>query len=229
MRVFIQNQDGSPLMPCHPARARKLLRRGKAAVANMYPFPIRLNDQVADAKLQPVELGIDDGAKNVGLAAVQRRSNRPDVVVFQAIIGLRDDIKDKMDTRRAMRRGRRSRKKHRPPRFDNRPRAKCKVCGGNTPEGQALCRPCAAQGHHTFARLDKTPGWIPPSIKAKKDQTLRAVGRLKQSLPIATVHLEVAFFDTHALRDPEVAGEQYQYGPMFGHDNRKAGDCPIDS
>ncbi len=222
MRVFVQNADATPLMPCHPARARKLLRKDRAQVVNMHPFVIRLTEQIQDPGMQTVELGVDDGAKNVGLAVVQRRSKRPDVVIFEGVIELRTDMKKGLDERRAMRRGRRSRIRHRQPRFDNRPRAKCKVCGRNTPEGQALCRPHAAEGHHKYAHLEKKPGWIPPSIKARKDQTLRTVRQLLRWLPISTAHLEVAFFDTQALSEPTLTGEQYQYGPNFGHRNRKA-------
>jgi hypothetical protein len=32
MKVFVRNQDGAPLMPCTPAKARKLLRAGRARV-----------------------------------------------------------------------------------------------------------------------------------------------------------------------------------------------------
>ncbi|MFE2096021.1 RRXRR domain-containing protein [Streptomyces sp. NPDC059468] len=32
-RVFVLSKDGHPLMPCHPARARELLSKGRAAVA----------------------------------------------------------------------------------------------------------------------------------------------------------------------------------------------------
>jgi 5-methylcytosine-specific restriction endonuclease McrA len=222
MRVFVQNADGTPLMPCHPARARKLLRRERAQVVNMHPFVIRLTPMQQQPSLQPLEIGVDDGAENVGLAVVQRRTIRPDVAVFQGVIKLRTDVKKSLDDRRGLRRARRSRIRYRQPRFNNRPRAKCKVCGRNTPDGQALCRPHAAEGHHRYAHLLKQPGWIPPSIKARKDQTLRTVRHLLRWLPISTAHLEVAFFDTQALTDPAISGERYQYGPNFGHRNRKA-------
>jgi hypothetical protein len=35
-------KDGTPLMPCHAARARELLANGKAVVVRRYPFVIRL-------------------------------------------------------------------------------------------------------------------------------------------------------------------------------------------
>jgi len=30
IKVYVRNQDGTPLMPCTPAKARKLLRADKA-------------------------------------------------------------------------------------------------------------------------------------------------------------------------------------------------------
>ena len=39
-RVFVLSKDGTPLMPCHAARARELLAKGKAVVVRRYPFVI---------------------------------------------------------------------------------------------------------------------------------------------------------------------------------------------
>ncbi|MGA5139168.1 RRXRR domain-containing protein [Streptomyces azureus] len=40
-RVFVLSRDGKPLMPCHPARARELLGKGRAVVVRQVPFVIR--------------------------------------------------------------------------------------------------------------------------------------------------------------------------------------------
>src|SRR5437764_13310978 len=45
MVVYVLNQDGHPLMPCLPAKARKLLQAGKARVVRRCPFTIQLNWQ----------------------------------------------------------------------------------------------------------------------------------------------------------------------------------------
>jgi len=42
-KVYVQNKDGTPLMPCKPAKARHLLRDEKAEVVKKTPFTIRLN------------------------------------------------------------------------------------------------------------------------------------------------------------------------------------------
>ena len=52
MRVFVLDNQKQPLMPCKPARARKLLRDGKAAVFRRFPFTIILK-QRAGGETQP--------------------------------------------------------------------------------------------------------------------------------------------------------------------------------
>ncbi|MEV1171518.1 RRXRR domain-containing protein [Nonomuraea sp. NPDC049784] len=44
--MFVLASDGTPLDPCRPARARKLLAAGRAVVARHTPFTIRLKDLV---------------------------------------------------------------------------------------------------------------------------------------------------------------------------------------
>jgi hypothetical protein len=56
-----------PLSPCHPARARKLLTEGKAAVFRRYPFTIILKRVVTDAQADSLRLKIDPGSKTTGL------------------------------------------------------------------------------------------------------------------------------------------------------------------
>ena len=44
-RVFVLSKTGKALMPCHPARARKLLHNKKARVKRLYPFTIQLTQR----------------------------------------------------------------------------------------------------------------------------------------------------------------------------------------
>jgi hypothetical protein len=41
-RVFVFGPEGEPLNPCHPARARELLRKRRAQVVSARPYAIRL-------------------------------------------------------------------------------------------------------------------------------------------------------------------------------------------
>jgi 5-methylcytosine-specific restriction endonuclease McrA len=122
--VFVLDVHGVPLQPTTPARARKLLKGGRAVVARHTPFVIRLKDRTASASgIDGVELGIDPGSRHTGMA------------VFTAVAGERRGryavqldhrgaaIRKKLEQRAAYRRRRRTANlRYRAPRFLNRTR-----------------------------------------------------------------------------------------------------------
>jgi hypothetical protein len=69
-RVFVLNHDKSPLSPCRPARARILLKEGKASVWRMYPFTIILKKQKKNPTFQNTKVKVDPGSKTTGLALI---------------------------------------------------------------------------------------------------------------------------------------------------------------
>ena len=102
-------------MPCSPTRARKLLRDGKAEPVRRTPFVIRLKAATGETR-QPITLGVDAGAKHVGLSATTAKEE-----LFASEVELRQDTTDLLCGRSELRRGRRSRKtRYRESRFDNR-------------------------------------------------------------------------------------------------------------
>jgi len=116
-KTFVVDAEGKPCLPCHPARSRKLLREGKAKLIQVVPFTIQLNRAI-DNPVGSFMVGIDDGAKKVGVAIINDRTNE---VVFSGRIELRQDVKRLMEQRGNYRRARRTRKlRHRQPRFNNR-------------------------------------------------------------------------------------------------------------
>ncbi|MGY4922697.1 RRXRR domain-containing protein [Streptomyces sp. 900105755] len=73
-RVFVLSMDRLPLMPCHPARARELLRKGRAVVIRQTPFAIRLKDRTrAESTVDGLQLRIDPGSKGTGLAITDEK------------------------------------------------------------------------------------------------------------------------------------------------------------
>ncbi|MFZ1235224.1 MAG: RNA-guided endonuclease IscB [Thiofilum sp.] len=120
-RVFVLDTNKQPLSPCHPARAKDLLKKGKASVYRRFPFTLILKEAKPDANPSPVQLKVDPGSKTTGLALVQDGT-----VIFAAELEHRGQaIKDALEKRRALRRGRRNRKtRYRQPRFQNRTRPK---------------------------------------------------------------------------------------------------------
>ena len=120
MVVFVLNQNCEPLMPCKPAKARHLLKSGKAKVVSVNPFTIRL--KFANTHYtQPLVIGIDPGFKTLGVSVRKVNSN---VVVYASETNLKQDIKKKLTRKKTYRRNRRNRKtRYRQARFLNRTRA----------------------------------------------------------------------------------------------------------
>ena len=119
MPVYVLNKHGQPLMPCSPAKARRLLKEGKATVKKRTPFTIQLRYGSSGYK-QPVILGVDAGSKTIGLSACTETTE-----LFAAEVKPRNDVVDLLSTRSEFRRSRRNRTtRYRQPRFDNRTHAK---------------------------------------------------------------------------------------------------------
>ena len=116
--VFVINQNGQPLMPCHPAKARKLLRDGKATVVHRSPFTIKLLWD-CEGQVREVALGIDKGSHFTGFCCVSQGK-----ILLSGQIHHLLDVKNTMDGRRTNRRNRRHRKWYRPKRFLNRASSK---------------------------------------------------------------------------------------------------------
>lgn len=118
--VFVLNSNRQPLTPCHPARARKLLKEGKAAIFRRIPFVIILKEEITEPVIHEVKIKIDPGSKTTGFALVGTKNQ----VVFAMELSHRGFlIKSDLDSRRAIRRSRRNRKTgYRTARFNNRSR-----------------------------------------------------------------------------------------------------------
>ncbi|MEZ2302365.1 MAG: RNA-guided endonuclease IscB [Microcoleus sp.] len=118
--IFVLDTNKRPLTPCKPSMARKLLTAGKAAVFRRFPFTIILK-KVVTATIKSITLKLDPGSKTTGIALLQGET-----VIFGAELTHRGQaIKASLDSRRALRRGRRSRHtRYRQARFLNRTRQK---------------------------------------------------------------------------------------------------------
>ncbi|GET40192.1 RNA-guided endonuclease IscB [Microseira wollei] len=122
MRVFVLDKNLFPLEPCHPARARELLKKGRVKVFKPYPFTIVMQDRtVEESTTHPHRIKIDPGSKVTGFAVVQEETGRVTCALEVSHRG--QVIRDSLLSRAALRRGRRNRKtRYRKPRFLNRTR-----------------------------------------------------------------------------------------------------------
>ncbi len=121
--VSVIDTNKSPQAPVHPAVARRLLFDGQAAVWRRYPFTVILKSPAPEpehpAEASGLRVKIDPGSRTTGLAMINDATGE---LVWAAELTHRGlNVKERLDKRRAIRRGRRSRKtRYRPARFNNR-------------------------------------------------------------------------------------------------------------
>ena len=188
MKVFVLDKDHKPLMPCGPARARKLLKAGRARVHKLQPFTIRIVDRsLADSVVQKVVVKVDPGSKETGIAVVREDEEETHHALYFINLKHRGAaIRDALTSRRQLRRGRRSRNlRYRAPRFLNRSQQK---------------------------------GWLPPSLQHRVDTTLSWVNRLRRLAPVSGIVQELVKFDTQLMQNPEISGVEYQQGELAGYE-----------
>lgn len=121
MYVFVLSETGKRLMPTHAAKARKLLKAGKARIVSRNPFVIRLTYKTTEYT-QELIVKEDTGFKRGGVAL----ESNGRIVFWGEIIHRRyinQPTKGQvLAVRRQRRRARRYRLRYREPRFDNRRR-----------------------------------------------------------------------------------------------------------
>ena len=123
--VFVLDNNGEPLQPCQPARARKLLANDRARVHHLAPLAIRLVDrELADSTIFRVEIGTGHGSKTTGLPVFTNNQNGCKGLVSLEIEHRGQLIHKKMQQRAGYRRRRGSNPRYQPSRFNNRTRPK---------------------------------------------------------------------------------------------------------
>lgn len=101
--VFVIDSSKKPLDMCHPAKARKLLRDGKAKIYRREPFTIILTKEVEKPVENKYRLKIDYGSRHTGLAILKGAK-----VCWLGQLEHRTNIKELLDKRRGYRRRRRN-------------------------------------------------------------------------------------------------------------------------
>lgn len=107
--------------------------------------------------------------------------------LYASEVELRDDISKLLEARREYRRARRNRKTR-----------------------------------YRKARFDnrvrsKHRGWLAPSVEAKIATNIRVIENICDILPIESIVVEVAAFDTQKMQNPEITGVEYQQGTLMGY------------
>lgn len=186
MMVLVQNKDGTPLSPCHPARARILLKKGKAKVVATYPFTIKLTYRVKNPVFLPTRATLDDG-KTCGLGVVQENDTQ-NLALCKAEVKTRgEEISDNMKGRKASRGQRRNRR--------NKKRGR---------EGKVKIR------------YRKKKQEYPPSIRADVEAKVNAIKRLMRMYPITEIVIEPVKLDVVKAINQGVRGKKYSRGLSHG-------------
>ncbi len=151
-------------MPTKPSRARRWLEAGKAKVIHndLGIFAVQLLSEPSDAKTQSISIGIDPGKKYTGIGVQSAK-----VTLWMAHLQLPfDTVKERMEQRRMMRRGRRGRRINR------------KI-------------PYNQRAHRQARSNNRRSGKVPPSIRANRHLELRVVKELTKIYPLTTAVWEV--------------------------------------
>jgi hypothetical protein len=94
--VYVLHLKGQPLMPTNPAKARILLKSGRARVVKKEPFTIQLLDATTDY-VQDLTMGIDPGSTTAGFAVVEPIKG---AVKYSSEVTSRQDVTKNMDERK---------------------------------------------------------------------------------------------------------------------------------
>jgi hypothetical protein len=162
-RVPVISKDGKPLMPTKPSRARQWLKEGKAIgrFNDLDIFYVQLTTEPSSDKTQPIAIGIDPGKLFSGIGVQSSL-----FTLGQAHLELPfKRVRERMDNRRLMRRGRRGRRLDRKLSFDLR-------------------------AHRQKRFSNRRQGKLAPSIKANRQLELRVVSELAKIYPITDIYFE---------------------------------------
>ena len=191
-RVLVLDKHKNPLMPCTPARARILLSQHKAAVFKIYPFTLILKNKTQH-NTQPIQVKIDQGSKNTGIALVAEFKQGKTVIFAANLQHKGHAISEKLASRAASRRSRRSRKtRYRKPKWTN------------------------AMSKKQLVHINQRPkGWFPPSVTSRVDNVTNLVNKLTRLTPISAIAVENVRFDTQLMENKSISGIEYQQGTLF--------------
>ena len=119
---YVIDSNNQPLSPTKYNKGWFLVRKSRAILVSILPFVIKLNKEVMTDDNWCV-CGIDSGAKHTGFAIIEECKTK-NKVLFKGTLEHPQDVKKKMELRRGYRKYRRSHKRYRKARFNNRASSK---------------------------------------------------------------------------------------------------------
>jgi hypothetical protein len=185
IKVPVLSPDGKPLMPTKPSRARRWMRDGLAVGkwSDLGVFYVQLTQQPSGEETQPVAVGVDPGKLYSGIGV-----QSPKATLFLAHLILPfQTVKDRMEQRRIMRRGRRERRINR--------------------------KVAYSQRAHRQKRFDNRRGnKLPPSIRANRQLELRVATELCRLFPVSKIVYEYVEARGSKSFSPVMVGQKVMLG-----------------
>jgi hypothetical protein len=161
-RIPVVGLDNKPLMPTTPAKARKLIASGKAVKrwSDCGQFYIQLTYE-SGTEVQDIVIGVDPGKRYSGIGVQSAK-----VTLYTAHLVLPfKTVRERMDNRRLMRRGRRGRRINRKVAFSKR-------------------------AHRQKRFANRRQKKLTPSIRANRQLELRIVKELAKIYPVKAIRWE---------------------------------------
>ena len=192
-RVPVISADGQPLIPCRPKRARVLLRDGRATKTWVNGnFAIRMTDRTRDESTVPeMSLGITPGSKVTGFAVTKDQ----------------DETQDQDETRE-----RRVVHAMELEHIGHRISTQLKKRASNRRNRRSRLR----FRQPRFDNRRRPKGSLPPSIRHNLDQISKWAQTMAQLYPISNIRVSTAKFDIQLMENPDIQGEEYQHGTLYG-------------
>lgn len=199
--IIALDKNKRPLGFLTERRCRILMERKRAVLYRVFPTVVILMDMDV-RKLRDLlsyRIKIDPGSKYTGIAIVRNDTN--ELVYAMQIEHRGDAVRAGLQKRKMARRNRRSRETgYRRAKWGNR---------------------CLSDGDKKSYNSSRKDGWLPPSIRSVADNVLTWVQRLSRWVNITDCSLEAVRFDTQLLENPNIKGEEYQHGTLFGYEIRE--------
>ena len=216
MLVPVLDSRGEFLYYIHPAPARRLMKSNKAVgkfrdgifyVRMVIPV-INLKSVLKNISFSSYHIGVDPGVKYTGLALYSTITVRDRVIQIPLILVTlkhRTDIARKLEKRRSVRNNRRRRKHNKGLRLPRKP------ADYDSLVEKGVFKPWPYKRYKPAKENTKPQGWLPPSIVARLESTLRRIRlltRFTDGNPI--IHVEDLYFT------PEISRELEEYISLYG-------------
>ena len=186
-RVPVISSDGFPLIPCRPKRARTLLEQGKAIkIWVKGNFAIRMIDRTREESNVPEMTLGITPGSKVTGFAITEDQKQTQERRVVQVMEL-EHVGHTISLKLQKRAGHR----------------------GNRRSRLRFRKP-------RFSNRRKPQGWLPPSIRHNLDRMLSWTRALTQLYPVAGIRISTAKFDIQLMENPNIHGEKYQRGTLYG-------------